>query len=700
MGARNNVRVGAWMLAGVAVCAIADGARAQVSDNRNGEISEIIVTAGKREQRIVDVPYAITAVGGQEIRDRGVYDIRDLQYSIPGLQINELTPGQNRIQLRGINAGSGTGLPIVGIYVDDASISIDQQQRDDVFPLVDIERVEVLRGPQGTLYGQGSVAGTIRYITKDPSLQKSDGFVETNLYSQEKGELGYRLNAAVGTPLVQDRAGVRLVAGYEHRAGWIDYTTAKVDDANSANNRFVRAKVLLEPDDRLQIRLLYQYLIQAYRTSDVSSLTDTGINDQPVLAPITNKSHLGNLVIDYDLGFATVTSSSSYQRRDYTFNIFTSGLYVNWPAVYKQFTQEVRLASKNSGPVSYVVGGWYRNFDSNFNRTTYLATTGAKFPVNGLDARGTDPVNSESYAFFGDLTYQVTKQIELSAGLRYYADTRNISSINSVTLASRAASGDFKSTSPRFNALYKFNDDVSVYATVAKGFRSGGFNGNNTTFGPESVWSYEAGTKAKLFGGRLFLDLAGYYLDYKNTQVQNISVVSGVNLAVTNNGGAASGPGVELAAQAKLAPGLTLDASIGWNDIKYDTLTLQTNPGERFAFVPPVTGSLSLNQRWNIADYVTGLWRVDYQHAAPWSSITRSLAGAQRVVLEDFSTTAQDTLNLRFGLEKGPYALYFDAQNVTNEDAVLFQFSPVATTQKATRVRPRSFGLTFRMNWG
>ncbi|MEY3295928.1 MAG: hypothetical protein RLZZ451_1976 [Pseudomonadota bacterium] len=194
------------LLSPFAVFLGAHPAMAQTPAPAAAEASQVItVTATKRNERITDVPLAVTAIGEAEIRDRGAADLRDMQYSVPGLNIQEQTPGANRIQLRGVNAGFGTGLPIVGTYLDEMGITIDQQSRDSLVQLVDMSRVEVLRGPQGTLYGEGSMAGTIRYLTRNPSLTKTDGFVEANLYQQQDGGMGHRLSGAFGTPLMEGR---------------------------------------------------------------------------------------------------------------------------------------------------------------------------------------------------------------------------------------------------------------------------------------------------------------------------------------------------------------------------------------------------------------------------------------------------------------------------------------------------------------
>lgn len=653
--------------------------------------TEIIVTAQKREERLQDVPIAITAIGQAEISDRGSRDIKDLQYSVPGLNIQELQPGANRTMLRGINPGSTDGLPIVGVYVDEVGITLDLQQREGAFPLVDLERIEVLRGPQGTLYGQGSIAGTIRYLTRNPSLTAADGFVEANIYQQEKGSVGYRINGAVGVPLVTDKVGLRVAMGYDHLAGWIDYPDAGIKNANDTSRVFIRPKLLARLSDDVTLTLLYQYYKQSADTDWVSSVADPASRPgRTRLYPARDESHLANAILSWDLGPATLTASTGYQHRDIHLTSAIATFFADLPSTYKQFSQEVRLSSNGSGPFRYTVGGWYRNFDSFIDRILFL---------NGVETaiargRGTDPVNAKSAAIFADGTYDIGSKVELSLGGRYYWDTRHKeTSIPVLDLKDK-----FDAFSPRVSVRYKWSDDASTYATVSKGFRSGGFNVTGSTYGPESLWNYEIGTKASFLDGALFIDVAGYYLDYKDRQLNSlVETAPGVFLGETRSTGKASGFGIEGAISARLGSGFTLEATGAYNDITSDRDSAEIFKGERFGFVPAFTGSVALSQRVPVSANLTGMWRVDYLHSSPYRAISRTpQADGSVVTTQNYRNQNQDYLNLRIGVETERLGAYLDVQNLLNEDAVLFPFTPIATTQEGTRARPRSYGLTVR----
>ncbi len=665
------------------------------------DVDEIVVTANRREERITEVPFAVTAIGAEEIDERGSNDIKDLQYSVPGLNIQELSPGANRTILRGINPGAGTGLPIVGTYVDEVGISVDQQQRDGLFPLVDLERIEVLRGPQGTLYGQGSIAGTIRYITRDPSLSGGgDGFVEANVYSQEEGEIGYRVNGAYGGTLVSERVGLRVAAGYERIAGWIDYfnpTSGNLveEDANSATRWFIRPKLLIQVTDALSLRLMYQHMEQEFDADSISSTADTAIRRRPETYPGQDNSDIFSAVLSYDFGPATLIASSGYQKRDLLFTAGFGPFSVAFPTAFEQLSNEVRLSSNGDGRIQYTVGAWTREFESNIERQSSVGGVPNPF----LRRSGDDPVDSESWAIFGDVTYSATDRLDLSVGARQYEDER---SSGTVIPAIPTRTAEFDAFSPRVSARYAWTDDVSSYATISQGFRSGGFNNSGATFGPEELTNYEFGTKALLNNGDLFVDAVVYYLDYAERQAASIIEASpGVLLTDTRNAGPASGFGAELAIQAALGNGFELAATAAYNDVRADVTNLEVNKGDRFDLSPALTASLSLSRTSPINNELDLFWRLDFQHSDAYDAVFRSLGpGGSTVTLEDFKSGAQDYLTARIGLEGSEWGLYFDVANILNEDALLFPNSPIASTLEATRPRPRSFGVTLRRRFG
>ena len=700
VGAHTLSRVTTLLLSPFAVFIAAHPVQAQTAAPAAAETSQVItVTATKRNERITDVPLAVTAIGEAEIRDRGAVDLRDMQYSVPGLNIQEQTPGANRIQLRGVNAGFGTGLPIVGAYLDEMGITIDAQSRDSLLQLVDMSRIEVLRGPQGTLYGEGSMAGTIRYLTRNPSLTKTDGFVEANLYQQNDGGMGNRLSGAFGTPLMQGKAGLRIAAGSDKLAGWIDYPQMGLKDANGTKRYFVRPKLLIQPNDKLSISLLALHSRSEGDSDNIASVADPTVRQRTTLFPAKDNSDLVNAIVTYDLGPVTLTSSTGYLKRDFGFTASVSGGTIRFTAdsTFKQWNQELRLSSNEDGPLRYTVGVWARDYTSAIQRNARLVATGA--PVPPVNRVGTDPVNSKSSAIFGDATWKLSPKVELSAGGRYYNDERTI---QSTTPAFGPVTAKFNAFSPRVSGRYEWSRNASSYATLSKGFRSGGFNGNGTFYEPETLWNFEVGHKAVLAPG-LYFDGVVFYADYKDRQAQSaVEISPGVFQAAVRNAGKAAGPGVEAAVNAKLPAGLELTATLGWNDIRFKVSTVEVLAGERFEMVSALTSSLSLSQRFAVGAGLKGMWRVDYQHADPYGFIVRQAQPNGTVAtVQNWNSGNQDFFNVRTGVEGADWSLTFDVKNLFDKRPLVLPIVPFnATTSEGVSVAPRSIGLTYRKNFG
>jgi iron complex outermembrane receptor protein len=691
----------ALLLSPFAVFLAAQSSQAQTAatdgDSKVTTLDVVTVTATKRNERITDVPLAVTAIGASEIRDRGAVDIRDMQYSVPGLNIQEQTPGANRIQLRGVNAGFGTGLPIVGTYLDEMGITIDQQSRDSLVPLVDMSRIEVLRGPQGTLYGEGSMAGTIRYLTRSPSLTEADGFVEASLYQHKDGGVGHRLSGAFGTPLMKGKAGLRIAAGSDKLAGWIDYPQMGLKDANGVKRYFVRPKLLIQPNERLSISLLALHSRFEADSDNIANVANPAVRLRTTLFPAKDNSDLANAIVSYDFGPVTLTSSTGYLKRDFGFTASLSGgaLRFTTDNSFEQWNQELRLSSNGDGPLQYTVGVWARDYTSLIDRRGTL--NGAPFAA--VRRVGTDPVDSKSSAIFGDATWKLSQRVELSAGGRYYNDERTI---RSTTPAFGPVTAKFNAFSPRVSGRYEWSRNASTYATLSKGFRSGGFNGNGTFYEPETLWNAEVGHKAVLAPG-LFLDGVAYYADYRDRQAQSaIEISPGAFQAITKNVGKASGPGVEAAVNAKLPAGLELTATLGWNDIRAKSSNVEVLAGERFDMVSALTSSLSLSQRFAVGAGLKGMWRLDYQHADPYSFIVRQAQpNGSIATVQNWKSSNQDFFNVRAGVEGADWSLTFDVKNLFDKRPLVLTIVPYnATTGDGVSVAPRSIGLTLRKSFG
>ncbi len=653
-------------------------------------LEEVLVTAQKREQSLLEVPQAVTVISNQEIRDRAAMNIKDLQYSIPSLYITNNGPGQDRLQMRGLSPGN-QGLPVVGVYLDEVGVSFDQVQRNVEIPLVDLERIEVLRGPQGTLYGQGSMGGTIKYITRNPDFGGAGFEAEAGVVSMDGGDTGYHAYGIANLPNKTQTFGVRLVAGYDDMPGWIDDAVTGEKDINSNRQAWFRGKALWQPNDNLKATLLWQHYDLDSKSPNYTDAGDPNVVTQLREQPTFDKSDMINLILDFDLPGVNLISSTGYLDRNLEFERDLTAFFgflvgpggtiaIGFDINFKVLTQEFRLSSSGDGPLSWTVGAWYRDAESRQVQSTPASPN----PVTGvLDSISTAPADAKSWAVFGDVSYAFSPEWEASVGVRYYDDkrTRDGSSVTFFVPSTFHDTDKFDSVDPRFNLLWKYSNSGSAYINIAKGFRSGGFNtqGPPDSYDPEKLWNYEIGTRTGLLDNRLTIDTALYWLDYSNVQVSD--VLPGAIFANTVNTGAASGLGFELAGSAALTDQLILNLTYSINDVTYDTSSQGIEPGDRLSFVPEWTWSGALTYRFDWAASFPGMFRVDFQSAGGYQTAT-------------FESEKTAYLNARIGVERENWQLYLEGKNLTNEDAVLFPSGGVLVW--TTRPLPRSWGLLFR----
>ena len=676
-------------------------------------LEEIVVTAQRREQKLIDVPIAVSVVGGNELHGRGATNLQDIQYAIPGLSVLNFSPGQERIQLRGV---SGTiGLPTVGRYLDEMDINGDNVALGFDLRLYDMERVEVLRGPQPTLYGEGSMGGTLHYVTVKPNLNELGGYVEGEGGSQKDGSPIYRTDGALNLPIVPGLLGVRVVGGYDHSGGWIDNTATGQRNQNSDAIKTARATILWQPMESLSVSLLGLH----QDTDDDNENFGTRDRSATNLVPFAFTEHvnLENLVVSYGTAGVTLLSSTGYYERKFTTSFDLSSLLVptvqllgfppgfietaglQGPSAERNLTQELRLVSNDKGPLHYIVGGTFRHYRLESQAT--VVTTPGSLPFALIASSNQDGSTSESA--YGEISYTFNSGFETLAGLRYFHDRRTVDDTQTnfgVTPPTDVNAADFHSLNPRLNLLYHVNPDGIVYFNAAKGFRSGGFNTTAsaqsagvklpTTFDPEALWTYELGAKQELLGHRMVIEAAAYYNQWDNLQTEVFA--PGSVLAVTTNGGKASGPGFDLTLTGRPAAGLTLAGTVGLNRMRYRTDTLQHVDGDHVDYTADLTYSLSAEYRRTLTQRLTGFFRTDYQHSNPLYFTERNLAPVGVLESDD-----QNTLNLRLGAEFRELEAYLFVNNAMDSDGVILP--GIENAPPPVLPRPRTFGVGFRVGF-
>jgi len=681
------------------------------SDAGRGQ-TEIVVTAQKRTQALIDVPLSISAVSNAEIAKRGASTINDLQYSVPGLSMTEFSPGQTRVQMRGVSVYSG--LPTVGVYLDEMPLNLELNQTGQDVRLLDISRVEVLRGPQGTLYGQGAVSGTIRYITNDVKLDRTEGMVGGEVGMIDGGGTNWKIDGVANTPIVTDRIGLRLAGSFQQFGGWIDNPVLGEKNYNSGHAFSVRGKLAVKLTDDFKITFMAQHQNLDLGAQNLSNDDKQVFDVAP--APYKSKATMLNATATYDLGDVQLLSSTGYlKRRDdliqdfsATFKPFLPLLGITDPVdsiVAKRlnnnkiFTQELRLASQGNGPLNWTIGGFYRN--SRTSTATDTTVTPNILPPSIVLYRiaGTEPDNSKSWAVFGEASYKLLDSLTVLAGLRYFEDRRHQDTTSTVfnSPANDRGSAKFDTLNPRFNISWQPTDDVNLYTNVAKGFRSGGFNltsasgGFGTvpqTYDPDSIWTYEVGGKFRSADRKFSAEFALYRNEWSG--VQTTTNIPGLPTSFTTNAGKISGWGVDGNLSYSPVSPLTFTLTGGWNNMEYKSNSAEHFAGDRVDYVPRFTGSASAEYRFDVAA-LPSFVRVDYQHAQAFQVFIRNFQAAPA------RSDEQNILNARVGVEGESWSASVFAKNILNRDSIVYP--SFASLVYDGRLEPRVIGASFSVHY-
>jgi len=540
------MRISAILLIGTSALAIATPAQAQTGQEAvaqtvnqppapQGE-QEIIVTATKRASRVQDVPFSINAQTQADIQRANAQTIEDISRNVAGLTVQNLGPGQSQVSVRGVSAGQivrdQPGVKEqVGIYLDESVVSLSLFTPD--FDLFDLNRVETLRGPQGTLFGSGSVGGTIRYITNQPKLETFEGQVESGINVAKGGDIGYDAKAALNIP-ISNVAAVRGVLYYTRFPGFIDAVgPAAGKNINDGQRYGGRLSMLLQPTDNLKItpRVVWQRatangfnreeFYNLYDNQFTSGAAGTDLGERTIYRKLPelfkDQTSLYDLTVAYNFGPAEMTSVSSYMHRNILVSRDASALtgsvgvsplggllnqqIVLLPSNLRdttkldQFTQELRLGSTGSGPFQWVFGGFYSHVNRDYKQR--LPTPGYDAFVDAGLGAGTSaavdngfnlhdnpyhadlPYVIKQKALFGEASYKFG-QIKVTGGGRWYdfKETRDFISGGLFANGDRRLGDKTKSNgfSPRGIVSWEPDRHLSVNVQVAKGFRLGGIN--------------------------------------------------------------------------------------------------------------------------------------------------------------------------------------------------------------------------------
>jgi outer membrane receptor protein involved in Fe transport len=661
-------------------------------------LEEIVVSAQKRgDEQLQNVPISISVLGGDDLDRSTVEGIAEALNRVPGVSTSTASVGGTQLQMRGVTAGDAnfTGSGTVAYYLDSVSLGLVRSAVAPDLNAYDLDRVEVARGPQGTLYGASALNGVVRVLTKDANPDEFELKARALASSTEGGDPSYRGDMAVNVPIVSGKLAARAVLGYQDLGGWIDKPTDK--NANDAEIKNMRLKIQAQPTDQLSIGLsgwLSRADYGALSNSDDNFKRDTG--DEP--ASSDTDVYALNIGYDFDrFSVSSVTSSLDYTQKG-TLE-FAPGLPYKQSLGTKAFAQEVILNSTDDGSWRWTAGGFYRDADERF-----IFTLIPVIPLSDSTFR------SESFAVFGEVTkLMLDGRLELTAGLRYFEDK--------VRLTEKAAASgappvtpvgsEFDAVTPRAVLTWHPSDELTIYTSYGEGFRSGFNQGPNTTrvapdfppVGEDTLKNYELGAKGSLWDDRVRFDAAVYFIDWQDVQ-QTVSVpdpnVPGSGFGAVINGSSASGTGADFSVMTAVADGLELGLNFGWNDLTMDRDVLSGGvvlfkEGDRLNQSPEYTVGASADYGFPVGR--SGLW-AQFSASANYISEQENttLVGDQVVInTGDEMLIARLSLAIRTPDERWAVTLFAD--NINNEGGTPLRDTVLLRDDGDLRVRPRTLGV-------
>ncbi len=620
---------------------------------------DIVVTALRRATRLEQTPAAITSLSNDAIQQNNITDLSDLQQVVPGLVATSQGAGLNELSLRGVRSSAGDQL--VGLYYDETPLNAPpgtttaQASAQSDVDFFDISRVEVLRGPQGTLYGAGAAGGAIKLITNKPDLEHLGGTIDLTGSTIDHSAQGYQANGEINIPLIQDKLAVRVVAYRRYTPGYIDNSHLGLNHVNSDAATGGRVLVRYQPVSAVTLDFSAHFGYENGK-GDPLWAPSQGLYQSAdlVLLKFRDKNRFYNFTGNFDLGFAKLTATTSYQDRNLlqtrdpnplfarTFNpaIAAAGGHLGTPYALpveyyqpqdiEDLTSEVRLSSEGNGPFTWTIGGYYED------RHSHLTSDIANVANPSI---GYNP-NSDTLLFvrhvvddriqkavFGELAYTLFHNLTATGGIRYYDYHNTVGGDRTYSNPAYPANAAFFGALLPFTAynsrdnglLYRGNlswqadHHLLFYFNAASGYRPGGVNQpigsvTNLPYNPDSVWTYEAGAKASYLGGRLEANVALYRTDWSNMQ---INLNSG-SFSFIGNAGSARLQGLEAELHFEPARGWSFDTALttSSNKLTSDQIfnvasvvgSASGKAGDRVPNVPDGTVDFSSTYEWGIGN--------------------------------------------------------------------------------------------------
>ena len=598
-----------------------------------GKLTEIIVTARKQKERLQEVPVPVSVVSGSKLADNGQVLLRDYAATIPGLSVAPSAQGYNYVVIRGLATG-GTTNPTVGITLDDVAYG-SSTAFGNLIPEIDpgeLDHIEVLRGPQGTLYGANAMGGLVKYVTRDPSTEGYSGRFEAGANSVYNGEEpGYSFRASANIPL-SNNAAIRISGFTRQDPGYIDNTVTKQMGVNRGEVEGGRLSLLWDLSDELTLKAnaLYQQTAMA-GVSQIAVRPGVGDLQQNYAAGNgrSDRAIQGySTTLEYKsagIDFVSVTGYSVNRYREdqeftyadgaaalKNFGVSGSDLFDQFPT--RRFTQEVRATIPLTDKLQWQVGGYY-DYESNKGFQAIYATNLTTGVKAGLLETFDNPQSYREYAIFSNVTYAITDRFDAQIGGRFTKSSLDLPQGGSAGILANPnpnfygdIRADYDAFTYSFTPRYKLSDDLMVYARLASGYRPGGANVNfivspsiPKSYAPDKTYNYEFGLKGDLFEHLLTVDASLFYIDWRDVQLHlSVPPAFGYN----GNGGTAKSEGVELSVTAHPTEGSSVSAWVTYDDAVINSppanASVYLYSGERLAYSSPWSGHVSIDQDFDL----------------------------------------------------------------------------------------------------
>ncbi|WP_170120244.1 TonB-dependent receptor [Fulvimonas soli] len=656
----------------------APSAGAPSSKDSATPLGAITVTATKHATAIDKTPIAITAVPAEVLADSGALGINDMAKMVPGVSVQDAGAGQTRVSIRGIYAA---GEPTTGIYYDETPIAGSVGTTNDAgghqpdLDLFDLDRVEVLRGPQGTLYGAGSMGGAIRLITNKPELDRVDGSVEAGYAVTKGGGPSWLAHAMFNLPLVRDRLALRVVADKQDTGGYIDNVVLGRNHVGESRRDGGRVMLRYQPTGGLTVDASFsdhltraepnfwtpypeRWALAPLHPADLPSRYGSEIS---TLVPYRDRTRISNLTVNWDLGWATLTAVSSYFDRESHYSqdstplfqyakylldtlglgqVYDAGQYIPsylyYPGQTTNWSNELRLTSGGGDALDWTAGLYEeqrrsRLFSENLHADP---ATGGPLSPPAMFFRRHIYDDLRQKAAYGEATWHVTPRLDVTGGLRYYRYAKDITGytdlnfdfplIGGGTIPPTTVGAGQNGWLKKLNVSYDVAPHVMVYAQAADGMRPGGANQlinlpvDLTTYKADWLWNYELGLKSNWLDRKLYLTADVYQIDWHDMQVSAITL-DGTSQFITN-AGAARMRGFEWEMLYRPVPGLDLTANFNYIDAvltrdqisnSYEAQGVLGRTGDRVPYTPRYTAALAADYRWPIGAGLGGMLRLD-----------------------------------------------------------------------------------------